>query len=119
MVYRVVFKPIALIDADEAATWYNKKVAGLGGRFLIHLDDIIKKIEANPFAFGEIAAPVRRIVMRSFLTKSFILFQEQTSLYWLLFTTGEAKGLLKEDLKTGDLLKWFNQKIRGCSIKIP
>lgn len=33
MVYKIIYTPLALIDTDETAEWYNHEMPGLGKDF--------------------------------------------------------------------------------------
>jgi hypothetical protein len=50
MAFEIDLKPVALIDADEAAAWYEKELNGLGKRFLLRLSETLDKLKANPYS---------------------------------------------------------------------
>jgi toxin ParE1/3/4 len=51
MSYRLSVRPNAELQATEAYEWYEDKLAGLGGEFLLSLDACINAIERNPHLF--------------------------------------------------------------------
>lgn len=56
----------ALNDIEEAVDFYNKHSFGLGNKFLIELDNTIKKIARNPFAFSIKYDEVRWAALKRF-----------------------------------------------------
>ena len=66
MDWAIKIRPLAFLDLDEAATWYNYQKAGLGIEFLIEANIFIEKLAKNPYAFRMLFDPVRRIVLKRF-----------------------------------------------------
>ncbi|MGH2583429.1 MAG: type II toxin-antitoxin system RelE/ParE family toxin [Dehalococcoidia bacterium] len=66
MTRRVVLQPAALADVDAAAVWYEQEHAGLGGRFLDELSDLLERIAENPLQFPALEQVVRRGLLRRF-----------------------------------------------------
>ena len=52
MTYNLIIKPLAELDAMEAAKWYNDQRDGLGNEFLLALDAKINAIRRNPNQFS-------------------------------------------------------------------
>lgn len=52
MNYRLIIKPLAQIDIEEAAVWYEQQKEGLGADFLEEIEDKFLIIEQNPNLFG-------------------------------------------------------------------
>jgi mRNA-degrading endonuclease RelE of RelBE toxin-antitoxin system len=66
MEFKLIYKPVALLDSDEAATWYNQKIQGLGFRFLLDLEITIENLIRNPFAYSVLKEPVRKASLKKF-----------------------------------------------------
>lgn len=49
--HRLIIKPLAEIDATEAAKWYEDAKEGLGYEFLLVLEAKINTIQRNPLQF--------------------------------------------------------------------
>jgi toxin ParE1/3/4 len=56
----------ARLDAEEAASWYERRRPGLGLRFLDELDDALKRVAEAPFQFPVIHGAVRRALLHRF-----------------------------------------------------
>ena len=48
MTYRLIIKPYAERDLEEAYVWYNEKQEGLGNRFLEQVERSLQFVEINP-----------------------------------------------------------------------
>ena len=48
MKYRLIVKPPAELDINEAAQWYDSKRAGLGEQFIHAVEEKLLLIEDNP-----------------------------------------------------------------------
>jgi toxin ParE1/3/4 len=49
--YTLIIKPLAQVDIEEAALWYEDKSIGLGSVFLQEMEDKLLIIEQNPNLF--------------------------------------------------------------------
>ena len=49
-----------------ARSWYDQRREGLGGEFVVALEDVIQLISEHPEAFPEIAAGHRRALLQRF-----------------------------------------------------
>jgi toxin ParE1/3/4 len=54
------FHPEALIEADDAAFFYQKQQPGLETRFLEALEDAITRIRRNPLLYRRIDGEIRK-----------------------------------------------------------
>ena len=54
------FHPEALIEADDAALFYQKQQPGLETRFLEALEDAITRIRRNPLLYRRIDGEIRK-----------------------------------------------------------
>lgn len=66
MSLRLIFKPAARIEYDEATIWYEQRRPGLGKEFLLEADHALQRAEANPERFPKVRQQARKIHMRRF-----------------------------------------------------
>jgi hypothetical protein len=52
--YQLIVRPNAELQAAEAYKWYEEKLAGLGGEFLLSLDASINSVERNKQKYNKI-----------------------------------------------------------------
>ena len=64
--HKIIVKPLAESDTEEAANWYNDKVEGFGNEFLLALDAKLNAIRRNPNQFQIIYKQVRRAIIERF-----------------------------------------------------
>jgi len=62
----VRFLAIAQRETDDAVTWYNEQLDGLGQEFLDELDRTVRRTVAFPLSCGEIEPGLRRCLMARF-----------------------------------------------------
>jgi plasmid stabilization system protein ParE len=63
---QVIFTRAASAELSEAQDWYERESAGLGGRFLLAVSEVIARVSANPMHFLVIYKNVRRALLRRF-----------------------------------------------------
>ena len=63
---KLVTRPQAQLDVEDAAIWYESRKPSLGLRFLDELDYVAERITVAPFQFPEIYANVRRGMLNRF-----------------------------------------------------
>lgn len=66
MARRLVLQIQAEADVDGAVSWYESERAGLGVAFLHDLNDLLERIEENPFQFPVVHKETRRGLMKRF-----------------------------------------------------
>jgi plasmid stabilization system protein ParE len=66
MSLRVVFRPAAKSEYEEAAAWYETQSPGLGEEFLREMDDVISSAAEFPARYPMVTGDVRRAVARRF-----------------------------------------------------
>jgi toxin ParE1/3/4 len=76
--YKLSIKPLAELDAIEAANWYNAKRDGLGNEFLLALDAKINAIERNPQQFAFAYKNIRRALTERFPYGIFFSIENDT-----------------------------------------
>ena len=65
-VRKLLVRPAAAADIEEAYLWYEKQRAGLGDEFLAAVDSLLGEIVAHPTAYQAIHREVRRALLRRF-----------------------------------------------------
>jgi toxin ParE1/3/4 len=63
---RIVFRDSARIEIDEAAEWFDRQNAGLGGEFFDAISASIEAIRDNPLQYQRVFRDRRRAVVARF-----------------------------------------------------
>jgi plasmid stabilization system protein ParE len=63
---RVLFRPGAAAELDEAYKWYELQRAGLGDEFLQAAQALVARVADNPLAFPAVHRDRRRAVFHRF-----------------------------------------------------
>ena len=63
---RLLIRPAAAADIEEAYLWYESRRIGLGEEFLAAVDSLLGEILAHPTAYQVIHREVRRALLRRF-----------------------------------------------------
>ncbi len=63
---RLVVRPSAELDIQDAADWYEDEEIGLGGQFLDELRDIVHRIRELPSQFPDVGRGIRRALLKRF-----------------------------------------------------
>ena len=63
---RIVLRPVAFAELDEARTRYDEKRAGLGEEFVREADQALRHIREAPTSFPQVHGAIRRLLMRRF-----------------------------------------------------
>jgi len=63
---RVIVRPEAETDLDEANAWYEEQLPGLGRNFTDEIDRTIEAIRSYPESFALVHRNVRRALTRRF-----------------------------------------------------
>jgi toxin ParE1/3/4 len=63
---KVIVRPLAEADVQQASDWYEEKELGLGARFLDELRDSFARIRRMPLQFPAIGKGLRRALLRRF-----------------------------------------------------
>lgn len=63
---RLLIRPEAEAEMAAAFDWYEKRVAGLGAKFLLCVDDAFHSISRNPLQFPRVHRTARRAITRRF-----------------------------------------------------
>jgi toxin ParE1/3/4 len=78
MTYKVVVRPEAAREIQEAFDWYEGRSEGLGLEFLRAADACLSGVRRNPSAFQPVHEQVRRALLRKFPYALFYLLSEDT-----------------------------------------
>jgi toxin ParE1/3/4 len=63
---RIVYHPEAEAELIESARFYDRRIPGLGRRFLLEIDKSIERILANPTKWKVVEDDIRRFLMKKF-----------------------------------------------------
>lgn len=66
MARRLIVRPLAESDVDDAGGWYEHQQSGLGLRFLDAVDQVFDRIQAAPLQFPSVSPTVRRALLHTF-----------------------------------------------------
>lgn len=66
MRHRLIIRPEAEADLQEAFDWYERRVPGLGADFLAAIDAALRSILSNPLQHPVIHRDARRALTRRF-----------------------------------------------------
>jgi plasmid stabilization system protein ParE len=66
MALRVILRPLAEADLEDAARWYEAERGGLAGRFLSDAGRTFSRIAERPLQFPLVAGDVRRAMLHTF-----------------------------------------------------
>ena len=63
---RIVIRPAAAADIDEAFEWYENRREGLGREFLEAVDAGIASVNSNPVMYQVVHREIRRVLIHQF-----------------------------------------------------
>jgi toxin ParE1/3/4 len=63
---RLILRPVAQAEFDEATDWYEQKKAGLGVDFVTEINRVLETIRANPARFPVVCNDVREAIASIF-----------------------------------------------------
>jgi plasmid stabilization system protein ParE len=93
--YKLIIKPLAELDATEAAKWYNDKRDGLGDEFLLALDAKINNLQRNPYSFQLIYKNIRRTLTERFPYGIFFIIENETIYILAIISTSRSTKIWK------------------------
>jgi toxin ParE1/3/4 len=99
MVYKVIYTPLALIDTDETAGWYDNEMPGLGKRFLLDLETTINIINNNPFTYSLLDINIRRAGLKQFPYVVLYFIDENEVHVLAVVSTKRSKRYIKRRIK--------------------
>jgi len=74
---RVVLRPAARAEFDEAFDWYEARRAGLGSEFAASVEQALDRISRNPLLHGMVYGEVRCTLVRRFPYGVYYLIEEE------------------------------------------
>src|ERR671938_1467293 len=77
MTYKVIVRPAAEREIQEAFDWYEEKSEGLGLEFLRAADACLAGIKRNPIASPAMYQDIRRALLRKFPYALFYMVKEE------------------------------------------
>lgn len=78
MTYKVIVRPEAEREVQEAFNWYEERSEGLGLEFLRAADACLSGVQRNPSSYSIVHDQVRRALVRKFPYALFYLVKEDT-----------------------------------------
>jgi len=99
MAFKLIVKPIAYNDIDEAIEWYESKSKGLGKRFLFEIEQLIVKISESPFNYSIYHKTVRRILFSKFPYKIYYTVHQDTITVLGIYHGKRSKAFVNKRLK--------------------
>lgn len=75
---RIVVRPLAQLDFEDATAWYETQKKGLGRRFVDDFDNLLERIAAHPKQFTQVAWDIRRALMKRFPYAVYFAISEPT-----------------------------------------
>jgi plasmid stabilization system protein ParE len=78
MNYRLIIRPEAEFDLEDAFTWYESQEPGLGSEFVRAIDACISTVGRNPLTYRLIYQEARRVLVRRFPYFLFYIVEEDT-----------------------------------------
>ena len=63
---RVIFRPIARLELDEAVEWYESRRPGLGLELKVAVDQMLARIAETPDRFRPVRGEIRRALLPRF-----------------------------------------------------
>jgi plasmid stabilization system protein ParE len=76
MRYRLIIRPEAEAELQDAADWYERRVSGLNEKFLAAVDVAVTSIIDNPLQYPVIYKDSRRALVRGFPYQIFFVLAE-------------------------------------------
>jgi mRNA-degrading endonuclease RelE of RelBE toxin-antitoxin system len=99
MEFKLIYKPVALLDSDEAATWYNQKIHRLGFRFLLDLETTIESLIRNPFAYSILKEPIRKAGLKKFPYVVLYVIESNNIIVIGIINTKRSRSYFKRRIK--------------------
>jgi len=74
---RLLLRPEARLDVEDAAFWYEDQRQGLGDRFTNELNTFLDRIAETPHQFPEVGDSVRRGLLHQFPYAVYFMLEEE------------------------------------------
>jgi len=66
MNYKLIVRPEAEAELEEAYLWYEQQIVGLGSQFLLSVDAVTNTIRRNPLQYPVVYKDIHRALTRRF-----------------------------------------------------
>lgn len=77
MTYRLIIRPQAELDIQDAFEWYEAKALGLSSEFIRAVDACLSAIGRNPLAYQIIYKQARQALIRRFPYRILYVFDQE------------------------------------------
>lgn len=74
---RVHIQPVAAIDIEETAIWYETQEPGLGIEFILELDAAIDLAVEGPENYEDLGLGIRRVLLQRFPYAVYFLLEKK------------------------------------------
>ncbi|HEX2568090.1 MAG TPA: type II toxin-antitoxin system RelE/ParE family toxin [Polyangia bacterium] len=74
---RLVLRPEARAEIEEAALWYEEQRLGLSDGYISELEAVLHRVREAPLHFPEVESHVRRAPLHRFPYAVYFLLEEQ------------------------------------------
>lgn len=66
MTFRIVLRPAAKAEFEDAMIWYERQRRGLGEEFVIEIDEALAKVAESPMRYPVLFGDIRKTSARRF-----------------------------------------------------
>lgn len=95
MISRIIFRPAAELELQEAYDWYDERESGLGREFTRSVDECVQLIRRHPEIFPAIHKHVRQGVLRRFPYSVFYFISSDVIIVISVFHASRAPKFWK------------------------
>ncbi len=88
---KVIIRPEAESDTNDAYQWYEAQRKGLGEDFLLCIEEALSRASRNPAIYSVVHKEVRRVLIHRFPFGVFSLAVKEVSPSWLSFMLVEIQ----------------------------
>jgi plasmid stabilization system protein ParE len=93
---RVVLRPEARAEFDDAFDWYERQSPGLGVDFVAYVQEVFNEIEMRPAVHAGIFSGVRRAIVRRFPYSVFYRFEPEQVVVPAVFHSKRNPGIWRD-----------------------
>ena len=88
--FHIIIKPAALSMLDEAYSWYEHELTGLGERFLQEMDIAFNKLSTAPLAYSFLQENYRQLLLKRFPYKVIFEIIKNEVVVYAIFHTARS-----------------------------
>ena len=92
----VVFRRIAKREFDDAISWYQDRLEGLGREFSVAVEQQLGRIALSPNQFACVIGDVRRAVLRRFPYSIYFMVEDERIVVLAIFHARRAPSQLED-----------------------